>query len=489
MERRPKSVKDIEQLLQLTELIAVTGRQIIDEWSKESEERKDAVLPDDGFSTSASLPSRELHEMQRTVKAAAGSLIELVEEPGHRLLEVTSQYFEARALHVAAERRIPDLLSSALVRNKDQSAGLSVKEIGNATGVEPLKLSRLLRCLCSMHIFQEVKPDRFDNNTVSAVLVGNEPLRAAILLSGSEIYSASEHLPRCLLDAKKGASYKVNEAPFQEAVGTSKPFWGWLEEKVTVRELRSKQLSRPGFLDPTVPAVDDEESEVSRPELENFGLAMAGAGRVVGAAHVYDYPWASLEDDAVFVDVGSGVGGFSIQLSWRYPRLNFVLQDHGPVLKQAEGEVWPKENPTALKNGRIRFMEHDFFKKNPIEGADVYWLRWILHDWSDEYCIQILTSIRQSMTAKSRILICENVMNTTLGCPELKRAPPPLLANYGSYTRYSHQRDLIMMATVNGIERTPAQFRQLIEAAGMKMQKIWECRSQASLVEVLLRQD
>lgn len=90
------------------------------------------------------------------------------------------------------------------------------------------------------------------------------------------------------------------------------------------------------------------------------------------------------------------------------------------------------------------------------------------------------------MTARSRILICEQVMNTTLGCPELKPAPLPLLANYGYYTRYSHQRDLIMMNTINGIERTPAQFKDLIEAAGLKLQKIWECRSQVSLVEVAL---
>ncbi|MCJ1469188.1 hypothetical protein MMC07_007821 [Pseudocyphellaria aurata] len=471
MERQPRSVKDVEQLLQLTDLISVTGRKIINEWSKESNEPNDAVSQDDGSPISATLPSRELHEMQRIVQAAAGSLVDLVEEPSHRLLEVSSQFFEARALHVAAERRIPDLLSSAAARNEDHSAGLSVKEIGNATGIETLKLSRLLRCLCSIHIFKEVEPDRFDNNTVSAVLVGNEHLRALILMSGSELYSASDHLPRYLRDAKKGASYKVDEAPFQEAVGTSKPVWGWLEEKVTVRELRSKQVSHPGFLDPTVPAADDEESVVSRPALENMGLAMVGLGRVVGAAHVYDYPWASLED-AVFVDVGGGVGGFSIQLSRRYPRLNFVLQDQGPLLNQAEGEIWPKENPTALENGRIRFMEHDIFKKNPVEGADVYWLRWILHNWSDEYCIQILTSHEYQ-----------------LGCPELKRAPPPLLANYGSYTRWSHQLDLSMMAATNGIERTPAQFRQLIEAAGMKMLKIWECRSQASLIEVVLRQD
>ena len=72
------------------------------------------------------------------------------------------------------------------------------------------------------------------------------------------------------------------------------------------------------------------------------------------------------------------LGGFAIQLSRHYSRLNFIIQDRGPVLKQAQEEVWPKENPEALKQGRVRFMEHDFFEKNPVQGADVYWLRYIL---------------------------------------------------------------------------------------------------------------
>lgn len=80
-------------------------------------------------------------------------------------------------------------------------------------------------------------------------------------------------------------------------------------------------------------------------------------------------------------------------------------------------------------------------------------------------------------------------MNTTLGCPEMKRAPLPLLANYGYYTRASHSRDITMMAVINGIERTPAQIKALVEAAGLKLQKIWECRSVMSLVEVVLPQD
>jgi len=43
-----------------------------------------------------------------------------------------------------------------------------------------------------------------------------------------------------------------------------------------------------------------------------------------------------------------------------------------------------------------------------------------------------------------------------------------------------------MMSIINGIERTPAQFRDIVEEAGLKMHKIWDCRSQVSLVELAL---
>ena len=74
-------------------------------------------------------------------------------------------------------------------------------------------------------------------------------------------------------------------------------------------------------------------------------------------------------------------------------------------------------------------------------------------------------------------------MNTTFGSPQLHGAPSPLPANYGYYTRYSHHRDLAMMGIINGIERTPRQFRELVEEAGLRVERIWECRSQVSVVE------
>jgi hypothetical protein len=48
------------------------------------------------------------------------------------------------------------------------------------------------------------------------------------------------------------------------------------------------------------------------------------------------------------------------------------------TVKQGEQIVWPKENPKALEEKRVTFMPHDFFKKNPVQGADVYWLRYIM---------------------------------------------------------------------------------------------------------------
>jgi hypothetical protein len=77
-------------------------------------------------------------------------------------------------------------------------------------------------------------------------------------------------------------------------------------------------------------------------------------------------------------------------------------------------------------------------------------------------------------------------MNTTLGCKEIESAPKPLPANYGYFTRYSHQRDVAMMALINGIERTPEEFKDIAGRAGLVLRKIYDCRSQVGLVECVL---
>lgn len=99
--------------------------------------------------------------------------------------------------------------------------------------------------------------------------------------------------------------------------------------------------------------------------------------------------------------------------------------------------------------------------------------------------IDTLVEIPETL-ANIILTISDQVMNTTLGSPELAKAPIPLPANWGYYTRYSHQRDIAMMANLNGIERTPTEFRTIVERAGLKIRKFWDCRSQVSLVGVVL---
>ena len=65
--------------------------------------------------------------------------------------------------------------------------------------------------------------------------------------------------------------------------------------------------------------------------------------------------------------------------------------------------------PEDLKD-RITFQDHDFFTPQPVVGADVYFFRWILHNWSDKYAIKILQNLAPALRSNSHILICDDMM-------------------------------------------------------------------------------
>lgn len=87
---------------------------------------------------SKTLPPRDTFNVQRNLLAAAGKLTELVSSPSNRLLEVSSQYFEARALHIAVDKRIPNLIDTA------PEKVLTIEALAKQVGIEPRKLCKLL---------------------------------------------------------------------------------------------------------------------------------------------------------------------------------------------------------------------------------------------------------------------------------------------------------------------------------------------------------
>lgn len=90
------------------------------------------------------------------------------------------------------------------------------------------------------------------------------------------------------------------------------------------------------------------------------------------------YPWASLPKDAVLVDVGGETGHITMAVLRKYSHLKLVVQDVESAITVGK-KVWPKEYPEAVENGRVSFIVHDFFKENPVNGADAYYMRAIIH--------------------------------------------------------------------------------------------------------------
>lgn len=104
------------------------------------------------------------------------------------------------------------------------------------------------------------------------------------------MYTTADRYPKYLL-GPKGASYDVREAAFQEAMGTDKSRWDWAAELVPPSQVSRDKVGYPGVPDPKNWNLKprDASGNVSRPELENFGLAMIGGGKVSGAAHPYGW--------------------------------------------------------------------------------------------------------------------------------------------------------------------------------------------------------
>ena len=151
MARPERDLPSAAALLDIVPLLTEQIHTIITEWASESitPKRKDP-FPDgtpDGLepnggpttlssspSNTASLASKKLHQAQRIILSICGKLTELVSEPSERIIEAACQYWESRALAIAAERRIPDLLDNA------QGKTMDVNEIAEKTGIEEGKL-------------------------------------------------------------------------------------------------------------------------------------------------------------------------------------------------------------------------------------------------------------------------------------------------------------------------------------------------------------
>lgn len=105
------------------------------------------------------------------------------------------------------------------------------------------------------------------------------------------------------------------------------------------------------------------------------------------------FDWTSLDKPGTtVVDIGGGLEPVSQYLARQTSNIHSVVQDLPHVVCMA-----PAKLPEDLKD-RIDFAFCDVHKPQPSEPAPVaFLLRWVLHNWSDKYCINILKNLTSAL--------------------------------------------------------------------------------------------
>ncbi|KZL81490.1 o-methyltransferase [Colletotrichum incanum] len=191
--------------------------------------------------------------------------------------------------------------------------------------------------------------------------------------------------------------------------------------------------------------------------LQDFMQAMASISHSIPMSGIYDFSW--LVDTArrtaasgrpILVDVGGGKGHSIKAIHEEYPQLplgRFVLQDTPETLEASK----------ALKDpqlAQIRRVPINFHEEAPVqgEGAHTYWLRWVMHDYGDEACKNILRLVSSAMADDSRVLIHDHILDS----------PPSVLNAMTDY----------MVLAVGGKERNSQQWHDLVESVGLRINRI-----------------
>lgn len=315
------------------------------------------------------------------------------------------------ALQVATKLDIAGLLKDSV---------LSVTDLAEHTQSHPDALYRLMRFLAAEGIFTEVRDSQvrsFANNEVSHLLRKDIPNSMNRYIA-REIYTewankALQHLAHAI---------RTGEPALDHAYGFS--IWDYLQKNPVARQ--------------------------------DFDETMSILSEIFPGCTLAEYDFIQMDTIA---DIGGSYGSLLLEVLQANPHSRGILFDRPEVIAKAK---------TMFQSidiaHRCQLQEGDFFKFVP-NNCDIYLLRYILHNWGDDACIQILKNCR-SASPNAKILIIEQVLD-----PE-----------------YPEHYTLIMdfwmlMSFRNAKERTQQEYAELLKAAGYHLTQVIPTSSPLSIIE------
>jgi hypothetical protein len=264
------------------------------------------------------------------------------------------------------------------------AGSISFAELSDQVGLSELDVARFVRRTAINRIFVEAQPGYVAHTATSALLATDPQMQALVAHMSEEAFPASARIVDALEISKrnndKTGGSEANESPSPFALAFGSSFFA---------------------------------RKAAQPEtLQRFGLAMSSWSSGDGAHQMVTcYDWGALPTGAKVVDVGGALGHISLAIADAFPGLEFVVEDQAPLAQQANELI---ASHSESVSDRVRFLPWDFFNPQPeqAQGANVYILRYILHDWADNNATTILGNILSAAGPKSKVLIADAVMPT-----------------------------------------------------------------------------
>jgi predicted O-methyltransferase YrrM len=334
------------------------------------------------------------------VDNVASSLAEQEHEetPARQLLKLVLGFQISGVISVIAQLNVADHLNVG-----PRGAG----DLATVTGTHPDALLRLLRTAVSLGIFDEVGPETFALNRLGECLRSdNRSVYGVALAAGRTAHTRPVELLR--------QAVTENRSVAKDALGME--IWEYWDKNPVTRA-----------------AVKEHLVEVNA---------------AVGPALQQNYDLSGFRR---IVDVGGNEGFFLTYLLAGAPEATGVLFDRPEVMGDAR-----KTMAAAGLDDRVEFVGGDFLEGVPADG-DLYVLKGILHDSSDESAHRVLTNCHQASRPGGTLIVLEGIRNDK----------PP-------FDPIVQLIDMNMLIMVNGRERSLAEFTSLLDGAGWDLRRTIE---------------
>lgn len=146
------------------------------------------------------------------------------------------------------------------------------------------------------------------------------------------------------------------------------------------------------------------------------------------------------------LDLAGGTGSFAAEVVKKNSNLSGCCLDLEPVRVLCEEMI----ESSQLQN-RFKFITGNMFDLEAPEGTDVIFLSYILHNWNDEKCLEILKGCYDSLPSNGMLVVSEKVLNNDFS---------------GSWWSVMMNLQMLIAFEPGAKERTQNEYRHLLEAAG-----------------------